>query len=133
MNAVVSARGSRTPNTSAKSRIGFSKITRWPTSFLRADQRAHRISLQRLRMYGLEEASAGQVRQPSRIVAVGLVGRKRLERLVGRAAPRRVHPGHAARTAGDGYGDVTVKAMGSERSRGWRRCRTRGPHRRGHL
>jgi len=37
-------------------------------------------------MHGLEEASAGQVRQPSRIVAVGLVSRKPLERLVGLAA-----------------------------------------------
>jgi hypothetical protein len=41
------------------------------------------MSGQRLHMDGLEEAGASQVRQPSRIVAVGLVGRKRLERLVG--------------------------------------------------
>src|SRR5271154_170378 len=44
------------------------------------------MSWQRLHMDGLEEAGAGQMRQPSRIVAVGLVGRKRLERLVGLSA-----------------------------------------------
>jgi hypothetical protein len=34
--AAVSARGSRIPNTTARPRIWFSKVTRWPTSFLRA-------------------------------------------------------------------------------------------------
>src|ERR1700722_19755928 len=51
--------------------------------FARDDQRAERMSLQRLHMHGPEEAGASQVRQPSRVVAVGLVSRKRLERLVG--------------------------------------------------
>jgi hypothetical protein len=37
-------------------------------------------------MHGLEEASASQVRQSSRVVAIGLVGRQRLERLVGLSA-----------------------------------------------
>ena len=37
----------------------------------------------RLHVDGLEEASAGQVRQTSRVVAISLLGRKRLERLVG--------------------------------------------------
>src|SRR3984957_20984719 len=41
------------------------------------------MSLQRLHIHGLEEASASQMRQTSRVVAIGLVGRKRLERLVG--------------------------------------------------
>ena len=41
------------------------------------------MSWQRLHVDGLEEAGARQVRQPSRIVAVGLVGRQRLEHLVG--------------------------------------------------
>ena len=36
MKAAVRARGSRIPNTTAKPRICFSKVTRWPTSFLRA-------------------------------------------------------------------------------------------------
>ena len=36
MKAGLSARGSRTPNTTARPRIWFSKVTRWPTSFLRA-------------------------------------------------------------------------------------------------
>ena len=69
MKAAVSARGSRIPNTTA--------------ILARADQRADRVGRQRLHVHGLEEASASQMRQPSRIVAVGLVGRKRLERLVG--------------------------------------------------
>src|SRR3984885_7331583 len=42
----------------------------------RDDQRADRMSLQRLHMNGLEEASAGQMRQPSRVIAVSLVGRQ---------------------------------------------------------
>jgi hypothetical protein len=42
----------------------------------RADQRAERMSLQRLHMHGFEEAGPGQMRQPSCIIAVGLVGRK---------------------------------------------------------
>src|SRR5277367_258070 len=36
MKAELSARGSRTPNTTARPRIWFSRVTRWPTSFLRA-------------------------------------------------------------------------------------------------
>jgi hypothetical protein len=34
-------------------------------------------------MHGLEEAGASQMRQTSRIVAISLVGRERLESLVG--------------------------------------------------
>src|SRR5271166_5220427 len=34
-------------------------------------------------MHGLEEPGAGQMRQPSRVIAIGLVGRQRFERLVG--------------------------------------------------
>ena len=45
--------------------------------FARDDQRAECMSRQRLHMHGLEEPGAGQMRQPSRIVAVGLVGRQR--------------------------------------------------------
>ena len=41
------------------------------------------MSLQRLHMHGLEEAGASQMRQTSRIVAISLVGRERLESLVG--------------------------------------------------
>src|SRR5262244_364120 len=36
MKAGLSARGSRTPNTTARPRIWFSRVTRCPTSFLRA-------------------------------------------------------------------------------------------------
>src|ERR1700733_4379274 len=88
MKAAASARGSRIPNTTARPRIWFSKVTRWPTNFLRAmiNERSA-LSLQRLHMHGLEEAGASQVRQsPPRIVAIGLVSRKRLERLVGLSA-----------------------------------------------
>jgi hypothetical protein len=35
-------------------------------------------------MHGLEEVSASQMRQTPSIVSIGLVGRKRLERLMGR-------------------------------------------------
>ena len=34
-------------------------------------------------MHGLEEPGAGQMRHPSRVIAIGLVGREWLERLVG--------------------------------------------------
>jgi hypothetical protein len=41
-------------------------------------------------MHGLEETSAGQMRQTSRVVAIGRVGAERLERLAGPAgSPRR--------------------------------------------
>jgi hypothetical protein len=36
MKVELSARGSRIPNTTARPRIWFSRVTRWPTSFLRA-------------------------------------------------------------------------------------------------
>ena len=36
MKAAVSARGSRIPNTTARPLIWFSRVTRWPTNFLRA-------------------------------------------------------------------------------------------------
>src|SRR6516162_9308071 len=42
MNAAVNARGRRTPNTTARPRIWFSSVTRWPTSFLRAMISDHR-------------------------------------------------------------------------------------------
>ena len=42
----------------------------------RADQRADGVRGKRLHMHGLEKASASQMRQPSRVIAIGLVGRK---------------------------------------------------------
>ena len=36
MKVGLRARGKRTPNTTARPRIWFSSVTRWPTSFLRA-------------------------------------------------------------------------------------------------
>jgi hypothetical protein len=92
MNAAVSARGSRNPNTTARPLIWFSKVTRWPTNFLRDDQRAERMSLQRLHMHRLE-AGVSQMRQTSRVVAIGLVGRKRLERPGRLVGSRRRPPG----------------------------------------
>src|SRR5271154_1572501 len=41
------------------------------------------MSRQRLHVHGLKEASAGQLRQPPGVIAIVLVGRKRLERLIG--------------------------------------------------
>src|SRR5580704_16384505 len=40
-------------------------------------------------MHRLEEASSGEVRQTTSIIAIGLVGSERLERLVGPAGSRR--------------------------------------------
>ena len=34
-------------------------------------------------MHGLEEPGAGQMREPSRVIAIGLVGRQRFESLIG--------------------------------------------------
>ena len=48
----------------------------------RDDQRANTVGRKRLHMHGLEEACAGQMRQTSRVVAVGLVSCERLERLI---------------------------------------------------
>src|SRR5271155_1009092 len=82
MNAAVSARGSRIPNTTAKPRIWFSSVTRWPTSFLRA------MMSERTAWAGSDFTCTGlkkpvRAKCASRVVAIGLVGRKRLERLVG--------------------------------------------------
>ena len=49
----------------------------------RDDERADGMGRQGLHVHRLEEAGASQMRQPSRVVAIGLVGRQRLERLVG--------------------------------------------------
>ena len=46
-------------------------------------------------MHGLEETGARQLRQAARIIAVGLVGRKRLQRLIGLPALD-ADRGHAA-------------------------------------
>src|SRR5690242_6190713 len=40
------------------------------------------MSRQRLHMHGLEEASSGQMSQTSRVIAIGLVSREGLERLI---------------------------------------------------
>ena len=49
----------------------------------RDDQRADGMGRQGLHVHRLEEPGAGQMRQPSRVIAIGLVGRQRLERLIG--------------------------------------------------
>jgi hypothetical protein len=55
-----------------------------PDQFLaRNDQRSDGVSRQRLHVYRLKEAGASQMRQASSVVPIGLVGRKRLERLIG--------------------------------------------------
>lgn len=48
----------------------------------RDDQRANGMRRERLHVHGLEESGAGKVRQTTGIVAIGLVGRKGLQRLV---------------------------------------------------
>ena len=63
-----------------------SERTRWP--FFARDDQAERMSLQRLPSTRPKKP-ASRVRQPSRTVAVGLVSRKRLARLVGRLADSR--------------------------------------------
>ena len=76
MKAGLSARGSRTPNTTARPRIWFSRVTRWPTSFLRAMISApDSVCRQGLHINGLEEAGTGEMRQAACIVAIGFVGR----------------------------------------------------------
>jgi len=49
----------------------------------RDDERPDGMRWQGLHMYCFEEARAGEVRQITRIVAIGFVGRKRLQRLIG--------------------------------------------------
>ena len=84
MKAAVRARGSRTPEHDRQtSDLIFQGYSLAHQLLARDDQRADGVGRQRLHVHGLEEASASQMRQPSRIVAIGLVGRKRLERLVG--------------------------------------------------
>ena len=92
MKATVSARGSRTPNTTARrTDLIFQGHSLADQLLARADQRADGGRGKRLHMHGLEEACAepSQMRQPSRVIAIGLVGRQRLERLIGLPAPPR--------------------------------------------
>src|SRR6266446_6433267 len=79
MKAGLSARGSRTPNTTARPRIWFSLTYQLLAS---DDQRPDSVRRQRLHMNGLEEAGAGEMRQATCVVAVGLVRRQRLQRLI---------------------------------------------------
>src|SRR3981189_2593175 len=83
MNAELSARGRRTPNTTARPRIWFSSVTRWPTSFLRAMINERMACAESdFTCTGLKKPVRARCASP-RIVAVGLVGRKRLQRLTG--------------------------------------------------
>jgi hypothetical protein len=51
--------------------------------FASDDQRADGVCRQRLHMNGFEETGTGEMRQAACIVAVGLVRRQRLQRLIG--------------------------------------------------
>ena len=83
----LSARGKRTPNTTARPRIWFLQHDPLADQLLADDdQRANSVRRQRFHVYGLEEAGTGEMRQTTRIVAVGLVGSQRLQRLRGLAA-----------------------------------------------
>jgi hypothetical protein len=53
--AAMNARGSRTPNTTARPRIRFSEVTRWPTNFLRALINERMAYAKRHHMHRLEE------------------------------------------------------------------------------
>jgi hypothetical protein len=84
MKAAVSARGSPDPKYDRQTSDLIFQSHALADQFLaRDDERTDGVSRQRLHVHGLEEAGASQMRQPSRVIAVGLVGRKRLERLVG--------------------------------------------------
>ena len=77
------AAGSRTRLPSLGSDSFQGHLPGQPASRRRDDQRAERMSVQRLRMHWLEEKPVASRRQTSRVVAIDLVGRGRLERLVG--------------------------------------------------
>jgi hypothetical protein len=82
--AAVSARGESDPQHDRQaSDLIFQGHSLADQLLARDDQRAESVGRQRLHVDGLEEPSAGQMRQPPRVVAIGLVGRQRLERLVG--------------------------------------------------
>ena len=83
MKAAVRARGSRTQTRSPGPDLIFQGHPLADQLLARDDQRADGVGRQGLHVHGLEEPGAGQVRQPSRVIAIGLVGRQRLERLVG--------------------------------------------------
>ena len=83
MNAAVSARGQPDPEHDRQAPdLIFQGHALADQLLARDDQRADGVGRQRLHVHGLEEPGASQMRQPSRVVAVGLVGRKRLERLI---------------------------------------------------
>jgi hypothetical protein len=63
MKAAVSASGSRIPDTTARPRIWFSKVTRWPNSFLLDDSPTDGVRGKRPHVHGLDNASASQMRQ----------------------------------------------------------------------
>src|ERR1700722_14527010 len=83
MKATMSARGSRTPNTTAKPRIWLSKVMRCPTSFLRAMISERTAWADRdFTCTGLKNPVRAKCASPRASLRVGLVGRERLERLV---------------------------------------------------
>jgi hypothetical protein len=95
------------PNTTARPRIWFSKVTRWDQLLARDDEQADGVGGQRLHVHGLKDASARQVRKPSFVVAIGLVRRKRLERLTPAGFRRRPQEGRAGSARGTGSAPVS--------------------------
>ena len=84
MKAAVRARGQPDPEHDRQtSDLIFQGYSLAHQLLARDDERADGVGRQRLHMHRLEEASAGQMRQSPSVVAIGLVGRKRLERLIG--------------------------------------------------
>ena len=77
MKAAVSARGQSNPEHDRQvSNLVFQGHPLANQLLARDDQRAERMSLQRLPMHGPEEAGASQMRQTSRVVAISLMSRK---------------------------------------------------------
>lgn len=74
MNAGLSARGKRTPNTTAGLDLVLQHDPLADQLLAGYDQRANGVRRQRLHVHGLEEAGAGEM-LATRVVAVGLVGR----------------------------------------------------------
>ena len=85
--ATVKARESRMPNTTAEaSDLVLQGDPLADQLLARDDQRSKSMRRQRLHMNGLEEASAGKMRQAARIIAIGPVRRQRLQCLIGLTA-----------------------------------------------
>jgi len=83
MKAGLRARGSRTPNYGKAADLVLQSDPLADQLLASGDQRADSVCRQGLHMNGLEETGACEMSQAACIVAVGLVRRQRLQRLIG--------------------------------------------------